>query len=484
MNKRPNIVYIFADQLRYDALGCTGSPVAKTPNIDRFAGQGTSLSNAIVNTPVCTAHRASLMTGKYTTSHGMVINELRIHPNQRCLGHVLTDAGYATAYIGKWHLYANELGYHYEARNSFVPRGPHRLGFDGEWKAYNFHHDNYSPPAYFHEETPEKIEYAPDTYEPTVQTDYAIDFIKRRTKSDDGRPFSLVLSYGPPHDPWEPDNVPKAYWDMFEGMEFPNPPNYRAANDEPYADNWAKLSVDDREQLGRWRRGYHAQVASIDDEIGRILGAIDEMGLFDDTIIVFTSDHGEMFGAQGRRAKLIFYDEAARVPYLLRWPGKIAAGSQQDLCFGSVDILPTLCGLASMPPPDGIEGNDLSEVLLGQAPIPEDNAVLLQGCGATAAWEDGHEWRALRDKTFTYAVYKIDGKEFLFNNETDPFQMHNLADDGQFDSIKTRMKAALWDRMDAINDEFQLSSWYRDNWTDQNRKIVRSATCEFGPPPD
>jgi arylsulfatase A-like enzyme len=482
MTKRPNIVYVFADQLRYDSLGCTGNALAQTPNIDRFASQSASFVNAVVNTPVCTAHRASLLTGKHTTSHGMVINELRMNPNQRCLGHMLTDAGYNTAYIGKWHLYANELGGHYEPRNSFVPPGPHRLGFDGEWKAFNFHHENFSPPAYYHEETPERIGYGPGEYEPTVQTDQAIDFIRRAAHAPDGRPFSLILSYGPPHDPWGPDNVPERFWRMFSQIDFPNPPNYRDSDDAPYADRWATLSDAERSELESWRRGYHAQVASLDAEFGRLMAALQGSGQADDTIVVFTSDHGEMFGAHGRRAKLIFYEEAARVPFLMRWPGQIPPGTAPDVCLSTVDILPSLAGLADMAVADDVEGMDLSHCARGR-PGPEPEAVLLQGCGATAKWVDGHEWRAVRDKRFTYAVFRLDGKEMLFDRANDPYQLSNVVEDPAYQEDRSRLRELMETKMARINDTFELSSWYRDNWTDGDRRILRSATADFGNQP-
>lgn len=483
MTKRPNILYVFADQLRYDALGCTGNPKAQTPNIDRFAREAASFTNAVVNTPVCTAYRASLLTGKHTTSHGMVINELRMNPNQRCLGHMLTDAGYNTGYIGKWHLFANELGSHYEPRNSFVPRGPHRLGFDGEWKAFNFHHENFSPPAYYHAETPEKIAYGPGEYEPTAQTDQAIDFIGRAARDPEDRPFSLIVSYGPPHDPWGPDNVPERFWHMFSDADFPNPPNYRDTDDAPYSDRWASLSDAERAELSSWRRGYHAQVASLDAEFGRLMAALEGSGEAENTIVVFTSDHGEMFGAQGRRAKLIFYEEAARVPFFMRWPGRIPAGSRPDVCLSTVDILPTLAGLAGLATAADVEGMDLSHWARGQAG-PEPEVALMQGCGATAKWEDGHEWRAVRDKRYTYGVFRLDGKELLFDRLADPYQQTNLATDPARAAQKARLKAIMERRLASINDSFEASTWYRDHWTDGNRRILRSATAEFGPQPD
>ncbi len=236
--KRPNLVFVFGDQLRYDACGYTGNDKARTPNLDALAKQGTSFCNAVSSSPVCAPFRASLMTGKYTTSTGMVINELRLSPEHDCIGHVLTRGGYQTGYIGKWHLWANQLGNHLDPRNGFVPPGPYRLGFDGYWAGYNFNHQYYR--AYYFEDEPKRIEI--DGYEPDTQTDLAISFLERTSRKAD--PFALFLSYGTPHDPWGRPNVPKDYARQFEGVEFPNPANYKPQND-PYA----RYRVDGKELL-------------------------------------------------------------------------------------------------------------------------------------------------------------------------------------------------------------------------------------------
>ena len=477
---QPNLIFVFADQLRARALGCHGAAHAATPNIDSFSRQSLTFTQAIANSPVCTAYRATLMTGKYTTSHGMVINELRMHPGQRCFAHVLTEAGFDTAYIGKWHLYANQLGHHREPRNSFVPPGPHRLGFDGEWKAYNFNHLNYSPDAFWHGDTPAAQYYGDGVFESDAQTDFAIDFVRRHARQD-ANPYALFLSWGPPHDPWDVDNVPGPYWRMFADMDFPNPPNYRANDDTPYCDDWARLTDGDRERLPEWRRGYHAQVASIDNAFGRLLAAIEGADAGRDTIVVFTSDHGEMFGAHGRRAKNIFYEEACHVPLMVRWTGQITP-RRSEACISAVDLMPSLLGLMELECPEGVEGDDLSGFMRGQGDtVPEE--ALMQICGATAAWEDGHEWRALRDARYTYAVYRIDGAELLFDRALDPYQLRNLIGDPEYSEVHGRMRARMLARMDALGDDFEASSHYRDNWTDGERGIVRSATQEFGPQP-
>jgi arylsulfatase A-like enzyme len=267
--------------------------------------------------------------------------------------------------------------------------------------------------------------------------------------------------------------VPADYLARFLDTDFPLPPNYQAEND-PYADDWAKLSPEQRAALPSWMRIYYAMTANLDWNLGRLLRAVDELGLRENTIFIFTSDHGEMFGAQGRRAKNIFYDEAVRVPFLLRWPGHAPAGHVADACLNSPDIMPTLLGLLDLPIPDGVEGMDLSHCALGQDG-PEPEAALLQGMGATAVWEDGHEWRGLRSKRYTYATYRIDGAELLFDNVADPYQMTNLADDPDHADTLERFRTLLRARLEAIHDRFEACTWYEEHWT-RDRLILRTAT--------
>ncbi len=467
--QKPNLIYVFADQLGTNHCGYAGSKKARTTNIDRLASQGISFGNAVSTMPVCAAHRATLFTGKYPTTTGMVINELRMNTKHRCIGHVLTESGYQTGYIGKWHLFANQLGNHHDPKNSFVPPGPNRLGFDGYWAAYNFNHDYYN--AYHHTDSPKKIYYGKDVYEPDGQTDLAINFLKEKSKQK--KPFALFLSYGVPHDPWNIANVPQKYYSIFKDESFPNPNNYKNENDK-YSDSWGRISPEDRKKLELFRRIYYAMTACLDDNIARLLRAIEDAGISNNTIVVFSSDHGEMFGAHGRRNKNIFYDEAARVPFIIRWPGKIKAGSLSDACLGTVDIMPTILGLMNLPIPKESEGMDLSKVAVGLNG-QEPQAALMQNTGACAVFEDGHEWRALRDKRFTYAKYRVDGFELLFDNISDPYQMNNLAKEDSHRETMDKFRNMLSDKMKLLNDNFEKCTWYRDNWTDGNRIILRGA---------
>ena len=467
-SSKANLVYVFADQLGTTRCGFAGDEKARTPVLDGLAAQGVDFRQAVSNMPVCAAHRASLLTGKYPTTTGMVINELRMRTDHECFGHVLTRAGYETGYIGKWHLYANELGNHEDPVNSFVPPGPNRLGFDGYWAAYGFHHRYYN--AYFHTDSPEKTSYGQGVYEPDGQTDLAIGFLEKAADSE--KPFALFLSYGTPHDPWTAKNVPPTYREMFQDAAFPNPPNYKPTND-PYADGWGRLNPRQRKDLPTWRRHYYAMTANLDWNIGRLLAAVEKAGLANDTIFAFSSDHGEMFGAHGRRAKNIFYEEAARVPLLVRWPGRIPAGEVSDAPISTVDIMPTLLSLTGLEIPKDVEGMDLAHCALGKKG-PEPDAAFLQNTGACAAWQDGHEWRALRDKRYTYAIYRRDRSELLFDNVADPCQMTNLSADPAHKATMDRFRDMLATRRKSLNDTFEACTWYRDNWT-KDRIILRGA---------
>lgn len=468
--RKPNLIYVFADQLRYFSLGYTGDENALTPNIDRLCAESTDLCQAVSGHPVCAPYRASLLTGKYTTSTGMVINEIRMNTNHHTFADVLNENGYNTAYIGKWHMYAAELGNHYDAKNSYIPKGRDRLGFDGYFAGYNFRHEYGVGTAYYHLDSPEKIYY--EKYEPDAQVDMAIDQMRSLSGKDD--PFALFLSIGTPHDPWVAENVPPEYLERFKDKEFKLPPNYLKDND-PHADEWARLSEEERSELTEWMRVYYAMAANLDDNIGRLMEAIREMGLEENSIIVFTSDHGELFGAHGRRAKNIFYEEAVRVPFLVKWKGQLPEGVKRNFVFNTVDIMPSFLSMMGLPVPDEVEGEDLSACIRGEADTEE--GALMMCTGPTAVFGDGNEWRAYRTKRFTYAVFKSDGMELLFDDQEDPYQMHNLIQDPLYQQIAADLKAKMYAKMEQIGDKFENNSFYEKNWV-EDRLIKRTATLK------
>jgi arylsulfatase A-like enzyme len=465
---KTNLIYIFADQLRYQSMGYAGDKNAITPHIDALSEDCIDLCGAVSGHPVCAPYRASLLTGKYTTSTGMVINEIRMNTNHKSFAHVLNENGYETAYIGKWHMYAAELGNHFDPKNSFIPKGPDRLGFDDYFNAYNFHHDYYGEAAYYHLDSPEKIFCS--KYEPDEQTDIAIDQLKRLSAGD--KPFAMFLSLGTPHDPWTPENVPPQYLEKFKDKEFKLPPNYLPEND-PHADAWARLSEQERSELTEWMRVYYAMTANLDDNIGRLMDEIKSLGLDKNSIVIFTADHGELFGAHGRRAKNIFYEEAIRIPFLIKWADYLKANAKRDFVFNTVDIMPTLLSMMELPIPMEVEGSDYSSCIKGTQDTEE--GALMMGTGPTAIFGDGNEWRAYRTKQYTYAVYKVDGQELLFDNLADPYQMNNLIYNDEYNKVADNLKKQMWEKMSKIGDNFEKNSYYQENWV-EDRIIKRTAT--------
>ena len=224
-------------------------------------------------------------------------------------------------------------------------------------------------------------------------------------------------------------------------------------------------------------KAYYAMTTALDYEVGRIMQTLKDTGLDKDTIVIFTSDHGEMFGAQGRVYKMTFYEESARVPFIMRWPGKVPAGTRSHACMATPDIMPTILGLCKQTIPKTVEGMNLSKLALGQQG-PEPEFALLQGMGHTYLWDDGFEWRAIRDKQYTYGRYLKDGKELLFDNKNDPLQSKDLANSPQYKEKLSELRQKMNAKLASINDEFKKCSWYRDNWT-KDRVIMKAGPGVF-----
>ena len=266
---------------------------------------------------------------------------------------------------------------------------------------------------------------------------------------------------------------------MFKDTSFKLPDNFQDTPD-PYMDRntnperWEKYWM---KEIPEMKRVYYAMVTSLDEYMGRLMAKLKELGIDENTIVIFSSDHGEMFGENGRVFKLTFYESAARIPLLIRWPGQIPAGLVSEATINTPDLMPTMLGLAGLTAPGEVEGMDLSHTCLGK-PGPEPPFAFMQGMGHTFLWRDGHEWRAIRDKRFTYARYLIDGKECLFDNRQDPQQTKNLIGDPFYAGIHRNMKDAMETKMKDLGDEFKKVTWYRDNWLD-NRNIIRSARGDF-----
>jgi len=285
--KKPNLVFVFADQWRMQATGYAGDPNAITPNLDKLAKESVNLTNAVSGCPVCCPYRASLITGRYPLTHGVFLNDVRLNNDAVSIAQAYNNAGYETGYIGKWHL----NGRH---RQSFIKR-EHRQGFKF-WKVLDCTH-HYNNSDYFADEN---VRLKWDGYDAIAQTREAQKYVRNNPKE---KPFALFLSWGPPHNPYH--TAPKKYRDMFKAENIKLRPNIPKEHEE-----------EARKDLA----GYYAHVAALDDCVGDMLKTLKECGLEDDTIFVFTSDHGDMLHSHGQRSKQKPWDESLKVPFLLRYP--------------------------------------------------------------------------------------------------------------------------------------------------------------------
>jgi arylsulfatase A-like enzyme len=460
--RRPNVLFVLPDQLRSDMCSVYGGRNITTPNVDRLASEGVVFTNSVSTCPLCTPYRGMLQTGRYPTHSGIILNFVEASPTQNphCLANVFGAAGYATGYIGKWHLAAGGYGscpVGDNPENDFVAPGPKRLGYE-HWQAYNFHYD-YQNYWYF-EDVPEK-RYS-GRYETDTETDQAIAFMEECRQS--GRPFLLNVASHPPHPPFSPDYTPAGYLDRMPQTPW-WPPNIPA--DNPCTD----------EEL----RCYLAMIQNVDDNLGRLLDYLESSGLAGDTIVVFTSDHGEMLGSHGRIQKMVPYAEAINVPLIMRWPKRISAGTRVDALQTPMDHFPTLCGLAGLPIPSEVDGADLSGVVTGKSSDVRDGVLIAQYSSGELTFETGTswpEWRGVRTQQHTYIRW-LAGAEELYDNWADPYQMTNLAQDGAEPEALVRLRTRLSELLATAHDDFRTGVEYSD-WYDDCRDLVRTA---LGPVP-
>jgi arylsulfatase A-like enzyme len=434
MSRKPNIVFVFGDEWRMQATGFNGDANCHTPTLDALAGESINVTHALAGSPVCCPYRASLLTGQYPLTHGVYINDVELDPNCTSIARAFKAGGYDTGYIGKWHVYGSPDG-NYGRRSAFVPR-EYQLGFD-YWKGFECTHD-YNDSHYFFNDDPTGRPWG--DYDALAQSRDAAAYIRDHADSDN--PFLLMLSWGPPHYPLE--TAPPEYQQRYADAQIELRPN---------------VPAEMREEAIEEMRGYYAHIAALDDCMAIVLDAIRDAGLDDDTIVVFTADHGDMRRSQGLGTKLFPWDESIRVPFLLRQPGKAKAGEQLALPLDAPDIMPTLLGLCEMSIPDTVEGRDWSPEIRGDvAPTGEEAALLTMPAEFHELRMTGMKaYRGLRTVTHTY-VRNLDGPWLLYDNAADPYQMNNLIDSPAHADLRAALEVRLQAKLDELGDEF-LDGW-------------------------
>jgi arylsulfatase A-like enzyme len=443
---KPNVVFVLADQWRAQATTWESDPnlIGKTPALDKLASESVNFKYAVSCTPVCTPYRGSLLTGQYPLKHGLIINDVNLNSNAVSIAEAFTAGGYDTAYIGKWHVDG-------QGRSAYIPR-ERRQGFD-YWKVLECTHDYNHSPYYAHDE-PAKLVWT--GYDAFAQTQDAQAYIARRT--NEAKPFLLVLAWGPPHNPYP--TAPEAY-QLFDPAKIILRKN---AKDTPAF----------RKDLA----GYYAHIVALDKALGDLLKTLDEQKLRDNTIFVFTSDHGDMLGSQGEIRKQRPWDEAIRVPLLLRYPAAIKGGRVSELLFNTPDFMPTLLGLSNVAIPPTVEGENYAAILRGEQPEPAGSAALI-ACytpfGEWTAAHGGRAYRGVRTKQYTY-VRSLEGPWLLYDNVADPYQLENKVADPGCQAVREKLEAELTRLLKKTQDDFRPGAEYIQKW---GYKVDRSGTAPY-----
>ncbi|MDB6028271.1 MAG: arylsulfatase, partial [Verrucomicrobiales bacterium] len=426
----PNVLILVADQWRAQSFGYAGDPNVQTPHIDSLAHESANFKNAIASVPVCGPTRASLLTGQRALTHGIFMNDVPLRNEALTFAEVLKETGYETGYVGKWHLNGN--GH----RAGFIPR-ERRQGFD-YWKVLECTHEyNHS---FYYGDTPNKLQW--EGYDAIAQTRDAQQYLRDHAKSK--KPFVFMLAWGPPHSPYQTA-----------------PAKYRAMYDPAKIKLRANVPPEAAEKTRRDLAGYYAHCTALDDCVGDLMQSLRDTGLAENTIVIFSADHGDMLGSHGMAAKQKPYDESIRVPLLFRWPKELKA-RELDAVFSSEDFMPTLFGLCRVKMPAKMEGLDYSEYLRGGKNF-SDNVALFSCVAPFGEWDrrrGGKEMRGIRTRRYTY-VRDLNGPWLLFDNQVDPMQMTNRVDDAK---LRGELDKTLMSKLKEAHDEFLPAEFYIKKW--------------------
>lgn len=457
--RRPNIVFIFADDHAYQAIGAYGSVINHTPNIDRLAAEGMLFENCFVTNSICGPSRAVILTGKYSHINGFHRNGLRFDGSQQTFPKLLQQAGYQTVVIGKWHLGSDPTGFDYW--DILIGQGPY-----------------YNPPMI--DNGTRKVR---DGYTTDVITDLALDWLQ--SKRDTSKPFMLMFQHKAPHRSWQPspnhltlyDDVtipePATLFDDYAtrgtaaktqdmtiaktltdyDLKFRPPGNLTDEQRETWeaaygpkneAFHAAQLTGDDlvRWKYQRYIKDYLRCVASLDDNIGRVLDYLDEAGLASNTIVIYSSDQGFYLGEHGWFDKRWIYEPSLRTPLIVRWPGVTEPGTRTDAIVSNLDFAETFLDIAGVDQPSDMQGRSLKPILQGETPHD----------WRTSFYYHYYEFPAVHSVRRHYGVrdqryklihfYNIDEWEF-YDLVEDPLEMRNAFDDPSYAPIIGRLMQEL-----------------------------------------
>jgi arylsulfatase A-like enzyme len=467
---RPNILFIFTDDHGAHAISAYGTQINQTPNIDRLAREGMLFRNAFVTNSICGPSRAAILTGKFSHLNGVFGNDQVFDGTQVTFPRLLQDGGYQTAFIGKWHLFSDPTGFDhwsilisgYGAQQGFYYNPPMRMGGSGIDQPSEVRHTGYAT---------------------NIVTDQAIEWLS--DQRDPNKPFMLMVQHKAPHRNWKPG---PDHLTMYDDVEIPEPDNlfddWQTRSDaartqemtiahhlNPHdlklsgpdrhltpeqADQWnaayepknqamraANLAGDDRTRWNyqRYIKDYLRTIASVDDNIGRMLEYLDESGLADNTIVIYTSDQGFFLGDHGWYDKRFMYEESLQIPLIVRWPGVIEPGSENERLVQNLDFAQTFLDMAGVEADESMQGRSIVPLMRGEDPDWR-NAVYYHYYEWPYVHMVHQHYGARTDRYKLIHFYGLDQWE-LFDLEKDPREMNNVYDDPEYAQIVHEMTAEI-----------------------------------------
>ncbi len=448
-NDRPNILFLMTDQQRYDSLGCYGCACAHTPNLDRLAAEGARFEHDYVDNPICTPSRASMFTGKPLPGHGVYRLYDNLPQDEVLFTRRLQEAGYTTALFGKLHVSSVDFEHNRRHPNDGFDvfelcieaclrmDAPHQAY--AQWLARN--HPDFH--ARLLQDGRSVLHHPQEVHMTRWAADRTIDFLQRH---DRDKPFFAMMSLFDPHNPYE--DYPREMADLIDPAKLPAPlvrePGFgglpAAIRREHHGSYLGDFSNFTEEDIRRMRLGYHASIAFADQEFGRVLDALEAAGLKDNTLVVFTSDHGDMLGDHGLLVKgAFFYDANVRVPLLLRWPARFSGGRSVPALVQNHDLAATLLAAAGLAPDElaGLmpEARDILPLAAGETERVHDatvccyrNSGLTSEPTRTPYWDPPLNATMLRTDRYKLNLWHgtDDPTGELYDMESDPLEQHNL----------------------------------------------------------
>lgn len=433
MSKKPNIIFFFSDQQRWDTIGCYGQKLNVTPNLDKMAEEGVRFEHAFTCQPVCGPARACLQTGLYATEMGCFRNDIALPLDQKTIANWFNEEGYETAYVGKWHLASN--GKEYNFRTEPVPP-ERRGGYKDYWMASDvLEHTSHGYDGYVYDKDMNKVEFK--GYRADCITDFALDYIKNKESE---KPFFMFLSYIEPHH----QNDRNTY-------EGPN------GSKENFKDFQVPGDLVGTE--GDWRENYPDYLGccnSLDYNLGRIREELERLGIADNTVIIYTSDHGSHFRTRNGEYKRSCHEGCIRIPMIAYGPG-FKGGKVINELVSLMDIPPTLLASGGIEKPENMKGKPLQQLVEGNV-NDWQKEVFLQ-------ISESQVGRAIRTGKWKYAVRAYDKngwqdacsdtytEDFLYNLENDPFEKNNLVKDPAYVQVREELSNTLKKRMELAGEK-------------------------------